>query len=244
MATYLFVATGSARGTQEWMRERMVTLAANMGYRLDRLYVEGRHYTRADDLRRIINMKKGDPIFSFDPDTARDLLLKLSWVKDVTVRRELPSTIYIELIERRPLALWQFDGRVRVVDETGAILTQDIAPFEALPLVVGAGANNQAADLLAELTAEPEVFKRLESAQWIGKRRWDLVTKGGVVVKLPEHDVGLALKQLGDAQRHDQLLEKDLVQIDLREADRLVIRTRPGVAEDYKVREPVKDRGT
>jgi cell division protein FtsQ len=234
MVMYILVATGSVHGAREWARERLVYLAANMGYRLENLYVQGRHYTDADVVRGLVNMKRGDPLFAFDPDTARDLLKKISWVGQVEVRRELPSTIYITLNERSPVALWQHDGKVRVVDPSGVVLTTDIRAFSKLPLVVGAGANLRIGALLTQVAAEPEVEKRLEAATWIGNRRWDLLLKGGMTVKLPEDDVGLALRKLGDGQRRDHLLEKDIVQIDLREADRLVIRTRPGLTQDYR----------
>lgn len=234
MMIYLFFATGSAALTREWARERMVNLAANAGYRLKDLYVEGRYYTDADVVRGIVNMERGDPLFAFDPDTAHDLLTKVSWIKDVNVRREMPDTIYIKITEREPLALWQHDGKVRVIDADGVILTSDLRAFTALPLVVGAGANKHAADLLAMLTAEPNLQKRIITAAWVGDRRWDLTTQGGMVIKLPDENVGLAIKKLSDSQGQDKLLDKDIAVIDLREADRLVVRTRPGAVTEYK----------
>lgn len=223
-----FFLTGSAGAVNEWARARAVTLAANAGYRLDNLYVEGREYTDADVVRGIINMEKGDPLFDFDPQTARDLLTRVSWVKDVRVERQLPNTIYIEITERQPLALWQENGKVRVIDRDGVVLTNNIDAFPHLPLVVGPKANTQAADLLASLSAEPDLMKRIESATWIGTRRWDLALKGGVVVKLPEDNVGLALKKLVDTAANDQLLDKNIDLVDLREPDRLVVRTKNG----------------
>jgi len=231
---YLFFSSGSATMVREWGRERMVYFAANMGYRVDNIYVEGRNYTEADLLRGIINMEKGDPIFAFDPVTARDLLRKVSWVKDANVRRQLPNSIYIRITERSPLALWQVDGKVRVIDADGEVLTSDLRPFSALPLVVGEGANKKVSDLMALLDAEIDVKARVEAATWVGDRRWDLTMKNGLVIKLPEEDVGLALKKLADSQRDDRLLDKNIALVDLREADRFVIRTKPGAVEEYK----------
>lgn len=234
MVLYLFFATGSAALTREWARDRLVNLAANAGYRVKNLYVEGRHYTDADIVRGVINMDKGDPLFAFDPETARDLLMKVSWVKNVNVRREMPDSIYINITERQPLALWQTEGKVRVIDAEGVVLTSDLRAFTTLPLVVGVGANTRAVDLLAQLAAEPELQKRVTTAAWVGDRRWDLTTTTGMVIKLPEEDMGLALKKLADGQKQDKLLEKDIAVIDLREADRLVVRTKPGAVTEYK----------
>lgn len=231
---YLFFSTGSAALVREWGRERLVYLAANMGYRIDNIYVEGRNYTEADLLRGIINMEKGDPLFAFDPATARDLLRKVSWIKDANVRRVMPDTIYIDITERQPLALWQFEGKVRVVDADGVVLTSELKPFASLPLVVGEGANKKVSDLMALLDAEPDLKSRVEAANWVGDRRWDLTMKDGLLIKLPEDDVGLALRKLADSQHRDRLLDKDIALVDLREADRFVVRTKPGAVQEYK----------
>lgn len=235
MGIYLFVATGSAAGVREWMRERVVNLAASAGYRLDRLYVEGRRYTSAQELKDILNMKRGDPLFAFDPDTARAMLLRMSWIKDANVRRELPNTIYVSIIERTPIALWQHDGKVRVIDAEGVTLTRDLRAFTKLPLVVGENANTNAAVLLSLLSAEPQIAERIDAATWVGGRRWDLNLRGGTVVKLPEDDPGLALKRLADTQGAEGILDKDLAMIDLREPDRTVVRARPGAATETPI---------
>lgn len=228
MVFYTINATNATAPVREWARARLVTLAANMGYRVRNLYVVGRQYTDADVMRGIVNVHRGDPLFDFDPDTARDLLMKISWVKDAVVRRQLPDTIYVQLTERQPMALWQQGGKVRVIDRDGIPLTTDLRGFNALPLVVGDGANTQAATLIDLIQAEGTLANRVENALWVGSRRWDLMFTGGMIVKLPEDDLGLAIKRLADAQTSEKILDKDLLVIDLREPDRVVVRARPG----------------
>lgn len=235
MGLYLFFATGSAAGVREWGRERMVQLAATAGYRLDRIYIEGRTNISKQELRDILNMKVGDPLFAFDPDTARAILLRMPWIKDAQVRRHLPNTIYVSITERTPIALWQQDGKVRVIDTEGVTLTRDLRAFTKLPLVVGQDANIHAATLLSLLAAEPTIAARVDAATWVGNRRWDLNLRGGTLVKLPEDDAGLALKRLADTQLRDMILDKDLAMIDLREPERTVVRTRPGVTLEHPV---------
>lgn len=233
MTFYAINATNATAPAREWVRARLVTFAANMGYRVQNLYIEGRQFTDPDIVRGVVNVRRGDPLFDFDPDTARDLLMKVSWVKDAVVRRQLPDTIYIHMTERQPMALWQQGGKVRVIDRDGTPLTTDLRGFNTLPLVVGDGANIHAASLLDLIAAESTLATRVENALWVGSRRWDLMLNGGMVVKLPEDDLGLAIKRLADTQTREQILDKDLLVIDLREPDRVVVRARPGaVAPD------------
>jgi cell division protein FtsQ len=126
---------------------------------------------------------------------------------------------------------------VRLIDSNGVAITDDaraMARFAHLPLVVGEGAQNAARGLVMMLAAEPEIMKRIEAAIFVGGRRWDLKMKNNVTVRLPEADMGLSLRRLAEAQGADKLLEQDLESIDLREAGRLIVRTRPGMVQDYQ----------
>jgi cell division protein FtsQ len=110
----------------------------------------------------------------------------------------------------------------------------NLKPFKALPIIVGERAPDHAPALLDLMIAEPLLAERLEAATWIGDRRWDLKLKNGMTVKLPEADVGFALRRLALAQEDDGLLDKDLTVIDARQSDRLTVRTRPGAVETYR----------
>ncbi|MCB9988580.1 MAG: FtsQ-type POTRA domain-containing protein [Rhodospirillales bacterium] len=216
-------------------QHKLYDLAAAQGFAVKDILVEGRVNTDPDVLLALINIEKGDPLFAFDPDEARDLIERIAWVRSAHVERRLPSTIYIGLTERVPMALWQNKGKIRLIDEEGVTLTDtDLAPFKDLPIIVGEDAPAQAPDLLALLEAEPLLAERLEAATWVGERRWDLKLKKGMTIKLPETDVGFALRRLARAQEDDGLLDKDLIVIDARQSDRLTVRTRPGAVETYR----------
>ena len=53
-------------------------------------------------------------------------------------------------------------------------------------------------------------------------------------MKLPEGQADQALGRLAEAQARDQLLDKKLTVIDLRQAERIIVQTAPGQVEDYK----------
>lgn len=221
--------------TAEWTRQSVLNTTADAGFRVENILVEGRVNTDVDVLKGLINIEKGDPLFSFHPVEAKNLIERISWVRSVRVERRWPDTVYIGLSERRPLALWQHDKKLKLIDEDGAVITDyNLARFEDLIMVTGAEAWKHAPELLALLDAEPEVRSRVESATWIGNRRWDVKMKSGTIVKLPEEDTGFALKRLAVAQAEDGLLDMGTTRIDVREIDRIVVRNGPGKVHEYK----------
>lgn len=231
--------SGSIHRGADWARHSLYDMSAQAGFAVQDVLVEGREYTDPDVLRALVNIERGDPVFMFKPRAAKELIERISWVREAHVQRRLPGTIYIGLIERVPLALWQHEGKIRVIDAEGAVLTSrdgdpEFSRFQDLLIVVGEDAPSHTAQITALLAAEPDVQARTEAAVRISGRRWDLTMKNGLTVKMPRHDPGLALRRLAAAHEQDGLLDKDLTMIDLREPDRIVVQTAPGAVQDYR----------
>ncbi len=227
--------SGALDRVHNGLQHKAYATLADAGFRVENILVEGRAEVDAEVLRAIINLERGDPIFAFDPAETREMIERLSWVREAHVERRLPNTVYVGLVERTPVALWQHKNKLRVIDAEGVTLTDKLSVNQkSLPIVVGEYANEQAYDLLVMLNAEPGIQKLVEAATWVGDRRWDLALKNDMVVRLPEMDIGLALSRLSQAQEQDKILDKDLSVIDLREKDRITVRTRPGAVQEYQ----------
>ena len=220
---------------KNWIGNKTVEAGAGMGFAVNNVLVEGRVYTDPAVLKAAINAEKGDPLLAFDPGLLQGRLKKLNWVRDAHVERRMPDTLYIGLVEKKPLALWQENGVLELLDEEGAPITKDdLGRFRELVIVMGDGAPAQAPALIKNLKAEPDILHRLKAAKWMGKRRWDLVFKNEVTARLPEGETGLALRRLAVAIKENSLLDKNIVSVDLREEGRMIVQTAPGAAQDYE----------
>lgn len=212
--------------------DRMVAagyqLTADAGFAVDEVLVEGRGRTERTAILAALGVRRGTPILAVDPEAARSKLEALTWITRATVERRLPRLLYLRLTEREPLALWQLDGKLSVIDRGGGVIPGvPVKQFANLPLVVGQGAPEQAADLLALLEREPALRPLVTAAVRVGGRRWNLRLKGGIDVRLPEADPAEAWSQLAQLEREHGLLGRDVVAIDLRLPGRLVVRTAP-----------------
>lgn len=205
------------------------SFARRIDLRVQDIDIEGRQNTPEPLLRAALGVNKGDPILAFSVSAARDRIESLSWVESVAVERRLPGTIWVQLKERRPFAIWQKDGKFLLIDRDGQIVTnEDVAAFGDLPLVVGAGAPPHAAALLDLLTGFPDIHDRVAALIRVGQRRWNLQLKNGITVMLPEGHEKVALTRLHELQASQSLLDRPLVFVDLRLPDRLAVRAKPG----------------
>ncbi|MGE5540347.1 MAG: cell division protein FtsQ/DivIB [Gemmatimonas sp.] len=207
------------------VRERIVGATASFGLTVQDVLVEGRAETPREDILAALDLARGTPMLDVDPEAARARIEELPWVKTAVVERQLPDIIFVRLVERVPLALWQKDGQLSVVDSDGRVLTRDdLSRFRELPIVIGEDAPRAARTILGLLAAEPDLYRRIEALTYVGARRWDVRLTGGVQIQLPETDPGRAWARLAEADRHEQLLARDVSVVDMRLPDRLTVR--------------------
>ena len=124
-----------------------------------------------------------------------------------------------------PFALWQNHGEVSVVAADGTVIDSLNDPrFNRLPLVVGEGANTRATLFSRLMDAHPDLKPYVRAGVLVGERRWTLKLSNGVDVRLPETDAGAAMTRLSALIRDQKILDKDILAIDLRQPDRVVLR--------------------
>ncbi|MBM3545831.1 MAG: FtsQ-type POTRA domain-containing protein [Alphaproteobacteria bacterium] len=219
---------GTIGAAAERLSRGVLFMTADLGLSVQDVTVTGRSETAAADMLAAIDVQRGTPILSVDPEAVRQRLKRLSWVRDARVERRLPGVIAIAIEERVPMALWQRNGKLVLVDREGAIvLRSGLDRFRHLVTLVGDDAPKGAPELLALLSTEPQLERRVNAAIRVGERRWNLQMDNGIDVRLPENDIAAAWAQLAVLEREQKVLGRDVVTIDLRLPDRFVIRVNP-----------------
>jgi cell division protein FtsQ len=204
----------------------------SLGLTVQDVLAKGRVRAPREAILKALGAHRGQPILSLDLEQARARLEAVDWIKSARVSRRLPNAIVVEVEEYRPLAIWQYDGDLSLIDRNGEVITeQGIDAFGALPILVGEDAPVHAAALIAMLGSEPELFDKVHAAVRVGGRRWNLRLQGGIEVRLPAGQEADAWHRLAALERDHAILGRDLMAIDLRLPDRLIVRMAPGAAE-------------
>jgi len=151
--------------------------------------------------------------------------MELPLVQSARVLKLYPNRLVVAIEERQPAALWQRDGRIKVISADGTPIADLNDPrFLGLPFVVGPGAEKRLPEYTALLRDLGDLASRVRAGSLVSGRRWSLIMTNGVEVKLPEVDPGAAVGVLLKAQRESRILDKDIRSIDLRLADRIAVR--------------------
>jgi cell division protein FtsQ len=206
------------------------SLAAKAGFQVQRVEITGME--RVDQLKvyELVLAEKDRAMPLVDIDKVRADLLQYGWIKDARVSRRLPDTLAVEIIERKPAAVWQREGKYSLIDTDGIVL-QNVKSGEAgeLPVLNGTDANRHAVALNELLDKATALKAQVAGASWIGNRRWDLRFKSGETLALPEGEKAAAEALLNFARMDGihRLLGRDLIHFDLRDPDRAYFRKAP-----------------
>jgi cell division protein FtsQ len=231
VAALVLVAGGAAAlatgGRAQALASAFDAQAAAAGFKLNAVHIQGASPEARADILRASGLRKDQPVLGLDLEAMRQRVEKVGWVKQATIVRLLPDTVVIAVRERPGRAVWQRGGRLFVVDGQGAVIREaDPARFPELPLVVGAGANEGAAQILPLVKARPRLAQRIEAIVRVDGRRWDLRLKDGGIIQLPAVGEEAALIQLDRLDQQRRLLELGFERIDLRDPELVAVRPR------------------
>jgi cell division protein FtsQ len=120
---------------------------------IDRVAVHGNVRLSTGEVEGLLGGLRGHNLLSADLERARQRLLDSPWVADARLRRVLPSTVDVTIVERTPMAVARIGRQLYLVDATGVIIDEYGAQYASfdLPIVDGL-ASGQAGGPLIDAT--------------------------------------------------------------------------------------------
>jgi cell division protein FtsQ len=208
-------------------------MARVAGFAIRTITISGAHALTEQEVITATGIGPRNSLPFLDVQTVRARLKMLPMVKDASITKLFPGHVVIDVEERKPYALWQMDGVVKIVAADGtAIDTYDDQRFAGLPLVVGTGANARLDEYVALLDAAGDLRSRIKAGILVAQRRWTLKIDNQVEVALPEIGATAAIAELARLQREDHILDKDILSVDMRVPGRMFIRLSENAAAE------------
>lgn len=139
-------------------------------FKIRSVKVKGNHFIAEEDLAPLLKGMQGRSILKVDIQDMANQVKRHPWIKDVTVRRELPATLFVDIVERTPAVYLSSAGKLYLADEEGVILGDKTGRLLSLPVVYGVnlpdlkiGKKSPAEGLLSAI----EVKKELNAVPWL-----------------------------------------------------------------------------
>ncbi len=232
---WLLSASGMLAEGKLAAREAMIKTSLQLGMTLERVYVDGLVHLKTEDVLKHLPSPMPEenaiPLYGVDPYALKAKLETLGWVKHATIERQLPDALHVIIEERQPAAIWQFQGKLKVVDESGIVIEdKKLGAFADLPIIVGEDAHRHVQQVMTIFSVAEVLYPRVAAAVRVGDRRWNIKLVNGTMVKLPEVKPEEAWKNFAQlTEKEGALVEYSNAEIDLRMKDRIYFNV-PGLS--------------
>jgi cell division protein FtsQ len=199
------------------------------GFGIDQVNVSGQHYASDNDIYDALDLTNIRTFAAFDSEAVLKRIERIPWIDKAQLTRVYPGTLDIVVRERSPSIVWTRGNENYLVDKTGRVLgPMPVASGWALPRVVGEGAKDDAAPMLAAIRQFPAIEKQYAYAERIAERRWRIVLKMGTVLELGADREIEGLQEIASSPAIAAALKGTPMIIDVRTPGRIAMRSADG----------------
>lgn len=164
------------------------------------------------------------PVSSVEVDlrAARDRVEALAPVASAELTVGSDRVLRVDVTPRQAVAVWRSEDGLFLIDALGVKigrLDQRLARAD-LPFLLDAGADDHVVEAVALAEAAGPLTERIVALVRVGERRWDIMLDRGQRIRLPEERPVDALLHVLALQLSEDVLERDVVDMDMRDRDR------------------------
>ena len=149
---------------------------------------------------------------------------KNKWIESIIIKNDFNNKISINIEEFKPIAVYFNDKSYFLINKYGDVIDfADNKEMQKYVIFEGQGSINKVPDLIAALPIDLKPF--IIKAQYINNRRWDIITKENLRIKLPEIEYKQAISIFNDI--YNDLYTSDIINIeyiDLRISQKAIIK--------------------
>ena len=182
------------------------------------------------DLINQINaiLKLSFPINSIklDINHIQKIINQIDSVESSNVRINDSGVLLVEVIERKPVAVYRENDDLALIDLKGYKINNIFSRNDRmdLPLIVGTGGNYQVKEALEIYQLLSIYLNEIRGLIRIGERRWDIIFKNNKRIKLPEKHPKRSLRNFLSSDKSYLISSNDFVIIDLRFTNKIILR--------------------
>lgn len=206
-------------------------------FEIRQIKVAGTHYRQVEDILNLANVEINRPLYDAALPEITQRILRDPYIQGASVRRELPSTLLIEVQEREP-AFYLTDKILFMVDRSGKVLKRlPNMRMVGKPLVTGV----RAADLETDTLRVEKTLRLISQIAEVDDALFTIISEidianidnprlflvnGGAQVELGKHQYYTRLYILSEFLNRQQIFAQlsEIKKIDLTFEDRVVVR--------------------
>ncbi len=239
------LALGTYFLTNDTLRERFTqtlqearsSIQSRPEFQIELMKINGASEALSKEVRTALNLQFPLNSFELNLEKVKDKVELIEAVKTASLFLRSGGLLEVDIDERMPVVLWRTGRELDMLDANGertGILTSRLDRLD-LPLIAGEAAEEHIDEALELYALAKPIAGRLRGLRRMGMRRWDMILDRGQTIQLPEANAAEALNRVLALNAAQQILARDVVTIDMRDATRPILRLTDVATEIIRV---------
>ena len=196
-------------------------------YNLKKIEVIGLTNLNKDEILIFFNKFKNNSIFLVPVKEISNEIKKNKWIKEVNIRNDYKNTLKIDIKEETPIGIYENNNQKILFSKNLVILEILGKNHDYKNLISFYGENSIINSKYLISKIDQDLKQMIQSLIFVENRRWNIILKNKITLKLPEKNLEEAIKNY--KKIYSNLSNKDLKDIeiiDLRIPNQAIIKYR------------------
>lgn len=150
-------------------------------------------------------------------------ILKIPGVKDSSTRRLSNGDIIINIQKHRVAAQWSDGLYYYPLSDDGTKIDTPSSERDTNTIVFQGTIPENITDIINSVST---ISEYIDYMSMVESRRWNIYTKNGTVIYLPENNPNIAINKISVLNQTHKILSRDIEVIDMRDNARILVKTR------------------
>ncbi|XDA99455.1 cell division protein FtsQ/DivIB [Sulfitobacter sp. LCG007] len=219
----------------QYVEETRAAIEGRPEFMVQMMAIDGVDDALAAEIRAAVPINFPLSSFDLDLEQIRLTVAALDPVRSVGARIRPGGVLEISVQPRVPAAIWRNRQGLVMLDANGVTVgtLSSRAARPDLPLIAGDGAEGHVSEALDLAAAALPLGGRLRGIVRVGERRWDIVLDRDQRILLPEEEPLQALERVIAMEGAQDVLSRDVAQVDMRLAARPTVRMSENASKDW-----------
>ena len=199
----------------------------NYHYNLSEIKISNLNFLDEKEILNYFNPYNGKSIFLIPLKKIANEIREIRWVKNIKIKSNYKNTLIVIIDEEVPLGIYDNNNQRILFSENLIVLDilEKNSKYDYLITFYGLNSLNNSKKFFVNLENNFKQF--IESATYIGNRRWNLKLKNEIILKLPENNINQAIANYKNIHSKFSNIDlKDIESIDLRILNKAIIKKR------------------
>lgn len=179
--------------------------------------------TNLDAIRVAVGINKGTNIRSVDLHQINNRVLAVPGVKKSSTRRLANGDIVIKTEQHNVVAMWTDGVSYYPLSSDGTKIDTPLNERDENTLVFR---GELPTDVIKIVNAVSPISDYIDYVSFIESRRWNIHTKNGTTIYLPEDNPSVAINKISVLNQTHKLLSRKLEILDMRDSARILVKTK------------------